>query len=342
MWKAVKRLLCNLAAKLGDLRIWSIGLAALVALLQPKAFSWMSPLLVQWLLFITFFLTGVTARPADFRACLARPRLIAVNLMACFVIVPALALVLGKVMRLSPESLVGLVLLGSVNGGASSNLFTLLAGGDMALSVVMTTCTMLVAAVGTPFAAQMLLGITVPVNAQFVLLPIFLGVMANAIVPCFCARITPAIPMLVGILAVPISGAVVVGGAGPLLSAGCSLHAAVMFLHTASGALGYGIAKLCGGSIQECRTLAFTVAVKHVALASVLASVHFEDPAVQVPSAASCIWCPIMCSALANFWNGKAPDDKKGRADLEWSGGSCKEDFRDDSWVEQYYRGMGA
>lgn len=327
-------MLDRFSEKLGDLRLWSLGLASVVAIFQPRAFSWMSPLLVRWLLFVLFFLTGVTAKPADFQDCLRRPRPIFINITACFVIVPVLAMLLGKATGLSPGLLSGMVLVGSVNGGASSSLFTLLAGGDMALSVVTTTFTTVVAVVATPAAVQALLGIVVPVNAQYVLLPIFLGVSANMVIPCFCARLKPAIPMLVGTMAVPISGAVVVGGAGSIFSGGLSLHVAVILLHSISGALGYHLGKVSGGSEQECRTLAFTVAVKHVALASVVASTYFQDPSVQVPSAASCIWCPILCSALANYWksNTKAIDNG--------NKGDYRQYLNDFSWVQQYYTGI--
>jgi len=320
--------------KLGDFRIWSVGLAALSALLWPKAFSWMSPTLVQGLLFVLLFLLGVTAQPADFQACLRRRRPIAINLVACFGIVPALAWILAKAMGLSAGLLVGIVLLASVNGGASANLFTLLAGGDVALSVVTTTFTTVVAVVATPCIVNLLLGAAIPVHAHFVLMPIFVGIFSNMLAPRFFARLKPAIPALVGTMAVPISGAVVVRGVSPSFSVGLTLHAAVIVLHVGSGCIGYLLSKVCGASEQECRTLAFTVAVKHVAFASVLASLHFEDPAVQVPPAVSCIWCPILCSAMANFWKANPAVLKGGKR-----GSSQSEDLECDEcdfWVEHY------
>lgn len=329
---AVARIFGCLIAKLGDFRIWSIGFAVLLALLQPKAFSWISPMLVQWLLFVLFFLLGVTAEPADFQACLQRRRPIAINLLMCFVFHPVMALVLGKALGLSHSLLVGTVLLGSVSSGASANLFTLLAGGDVALSVVMTTFTMIAAVMATPCVLKVMLGSAIPVNAQFVLLPIFLGVSANMVAPSFFARLKPIIPALVGTMAVPLSGTVVVQGAGPMLAVGLSLHAVVILLHAASGTLGYMLAKYSGSSEQECRALAFTAGVKHVALASVLASVHFEDQTVQVPSAASCIWCPILCSAMANIWKAHPPDVKGKR--LKRTG-----DVHVDFCVEEYQMG---
>lgn len=321
----------SLVKKLGDLRIWSVGLAALSALLWPTAFSWMSPTLVQRLLFVLLFLLGVTAQPADFQACLRRRRPIAINLVACFGIVPVLAWALAKVLGLSAGVLAGIVLLGSVNGGASANLFTLLAGGDVALSVVLTTFTTVVAVVATPCILNLLLDVSIPVHAHFVLLPIFLGIFANMLAPRFFARLKPAIPALVGSMAVPISGAVVARGVSPPFSVGLTLHAAIVLLHVGSGCVGYLLSKVCGASEQECRTLAFTVAVKHVAFASVLASLHFEDPAVQVPPAVSCVWCPILCSAMANMW----------KANPAVFQGDCKEDVecgskKSDAWVEHY------
>merc|ERR1719181_1051851 len=109
---------------------------------------------------------------------------------------PLLGLLLGKVLGFDGSMLAGLVLVGSVNGGQASNLCTLIAGGDVALSVLMTTSTTLGCIIMTPLICKTVLGAVVPIDAmgivistfQVVLAPIFLGVGVNTVAPKFCAK----------------------------------------------------------------------------------------------------------------------------------------------------------
>merc|ERR1719413_90507 len=104
---------------------------------------------------------------------------------------PVLAFLIAKMIGAEGAILAGLVLVGSINGGQASNLCTLIAGGDVALSVLMTTSTTLGCIIMTPLICQTMLGSVVPVNAmgivistfQVVLAPIFLGVGANTLAP---------------------------------------------------------------------------------------------------------------------------------------------------------------
>ena len=93
--------------------------------------------------------------------------------------------------------MIGLVLMGGVNGGSASNLFALIAGGDVALSVLMTITTTLGAVVCTPLVAQVFVGAIVPVDSvgmlqsavKVVLVPIFAGVLTRAALPQTISRL---------------------------------------------------------------------------------------------------------------------------------------------------------
>jgi BASS family bile acid:Na+ symporter len=82
-----------------------------------------------------------------------------------------------------------MVLVGSCPGGVASNLMTYLAGGDVALSVAMTSCSTLASPVMTPFLMKMLAGKMVPVNffammfsiTNMIIVPIVAGLFANRI-----------------------------------------------------------------------------------------------------------------------------------------------------------------
>ncbi|CAE8738216.1 unnamed protein product, partial [Polarella glacialis] len=169
--------------------VWIAGAAAL-ALAYPPSFLWLPPTAIKWLLGILVFFMGTAASPSDFHACLRKPRPFLINFVGCFAVAPALALGLARLACLPEPFLVGMVLVGGVNGGSSSNLFTLFVGGDVALSVLMTVTTTLSAVVCTPLVAKVCLGAIVPVDSwgilhsafQLVMLPISLGVFASYIV----------------------------------------------------------------------------------------------------------------------------------------------------------------
>ncbi len=71
-----------------------------------------------------------------------------------------------QVLNLSPPLAVGLILVSCCPGGQASNVATYIAHGDVALSVLMTTASTLVAIVMTPLLTQLLAGTLVPVDAK--------------------------------------------------------------------------------------------------------------------------------------------------------------------------------
>jgi len=321
--QAATSVFCNMFA------VW-IALASYVGLFSPESFAWLGPVRTQRLLVMLSFSVGLTTKPEEFRACLGRPRPVALNMAACFVLMPVLAVALSAAFMLNQDLLAGMVLLGSVNGGSTSNLCALIAGADVPLSVLMTLSTTLCAAIATPLIPKLLLGAVVPVDAwgilvsamEIVLLPVLLGVMAGAVAPPrFRAAVCPLIPVMgVGSGAVVI-GAIVSQASGAVLDAGPPMHAAVASLHLLAGLLGYALAYLAGSDERECRTVAFEVAMKNCALASVLAASHFEVAAIRAPAAASCIWCPLLAAALAAFWQLHPVREEKplGAEDGSWT-----------------------
>lgn len=107
---------------------------------------------------------GITLLPSDFAECISKPVPVTLNFICCYVMMPLLALGIGKALALPNALLAGLVLVGSINGGQASNLCTYIAKGDVALSVVMTTSTTIGCIFMTPLIAKLFLGTVVPVD----------------------------------------------------------------------------------------------------------------------------------------------------------------------------------
>ncbi|RBP03382.1 sodium bile acid symporter family protein [Rossellomorea aquimaris] len=139
----------NLAGKY--FAIWVIFVAA-VAYFVPAPFL---PLggYITILLGVVMFGMGLTLKPVDFQLVLKKPLPVITGVLAQFIIMPLGALLIAYILNLPNELAAGLVLLGSVPGGTSSNVMVYLAKGNLALSVAMTSLSTLLAPIATDFAS---------------------------------------------------------------------------------------------------------------------------------------------------------------------------------------------
>src|SRR5512132_426055 len=81
---------------------------------------------------------GLGLTKADFARVLIYPRAVLVGLFCQTVLSPVAAFFIARGFDLSPELAVGLMLLAASPGGATANLFSHLARGDVALNITLT------------------------------------------------------------------------------------------------------------------------------------------------------------------------------------------------------------
>jgi len=141
------------------------------------------------ILTLLMFDLGLTLRIEDFTRVVRHPWPIVVALFGQLILLPAIALGLAYLFGLPPVFFIGLVLIACCPGGSSSNVFSKLAGGDVALSVTLTALSSVITLVTIPFVmswtTQLVgesIGITLPVsnlikqNLLLMLLPVLLGI----------------------------------------------------------------------------------------------------------------------------------------------------------------------
>lgn len=141
------------------------------------------------ILTLLMFDLGLALRFEDFGSVFRRPWPIVVALVGQLVFLPAIALGLAYLLRLPPVFFIGLVLIACCPGGSSSNVFSKLAGGDVALSVTLTAISSIITLFTIPvimgWATRLVgesVGITLPVgnlikqNLVLMLLPVLLGI----------------------------------------------------------------------------------------------------------------------------------------------------------------------
>ncbi|WOT06912.1 bile acid:sodium symporter family protein [Shewanella youngdeokensis] len=104
-------------------------------------------------IFLIMMGMGLSLIPADFNRVLKYPKAAAVGLSNQLILLPIIGFALANIMPLEPEFAVGVMLLVLCPGGTTSNMFSHLAKGDVALSVTMTA----IASVLTVFTIPIIL-----------------------------------------------------------------------------------------------------------------------------------------------------------------------------------------
>lgn len=97
------------------------------------------------ILALVMFSVAIEIKWADFRAVFAAPKKIVIGLISQFIFLPLLTILLIMVLPLHPSVALGMVMIAVCPGGSSSNFLTVLAKGNVALSVSLTAVSTLIA-----------------------------------------------------------------------------------------------------------------------------------------------------------------------------------------------------
>ncbi len=171
---------------------WVFAFVA-VSMIYPRAFmTWFGfnlGILIVPLIQIIMFGMGTTLSVSDFGRVFKMPWPVFIGFVLQFSVMPLTGLALAKIFGFEAEIAAGVVLIGSCPGGVASNLMTYLAGGNVALSVTMTSCSTLVSPVITPFLMYKLAGQFIEINflnmmfgiINMIIVPIIAGLVANRI-----------------------------------------------------------------------------------------------------------------------------------------------------------------
>jgi bile acid:Na+ symporter, BASS family len=172
----------------GGMEVAGMGVA--VEVLLPLALA-----------FIMFVL-GLGLRLADFQRIFVQPKAFAIGFAAQVIMLPVLCFVVVTAFMLPPELAFGMMILALCPGGPSSNILAKAGGGDVALSVsltsVITLTSVLTIPVLTPLFSLHFLGVNAPeisigglvlLLVSLTLVPIIIGMGVRFVAPDFVARI---------------------------------------------------------------------------------------------------------------------------------------------------------
>ena len=248
---------------------------------------------------LLMFDLGLTLRFEDFGKVFKHPWPIAVALFGQLILLPIIALGLAWAFNLTPVFFIGLILIACCPGGSSSNVFSRLAGGDVALSVILTALSSIITLFTIPvimsWATQMIgesVGITLPVgnlikqNLLLMLLPVLLGIgihyawpKASASIDKVLAKLAfPLLMVLITVFYVQ-HHETILKNIGQL---GLCVTALILVAITCSSLL----SRLVKNSKEQRRTVVIEVGMQNAAQAIAIASSPFifHDEVMAIPA----------------------------------------------------------
>jgi BASS family bile acid:Na+ symporter len=270
---------------------------------------------------------GTQLTVGDFRRVFTIPKAVLIGFVLQFTIMPFVGRALAMTVTTDPEVAAGMVLIGSCPGGVASNVMTYLAGGNVALSVTMTSCSTLLAPIMTPTMTSLLAGTYVEVRfvammvaiLKMIIVPIVAGLMVNALLrkgagvhprlSVISDGIMKGMPYL-SMFSICFIIAIITSLSRDSLLAGgfvISIVVAAIIHNFAGYLLGYWGARGLGLGENDSRTVAIEVGLQNGGMASGLAIDVLRSNLAAIPPAIFGPWMNMSGAVLASYWSSRPP-----------------------------------
>ena len=279
------------------------------------------------ILTLLMFDLGLTLKPRDFKLIAQRPKPVIAGLVGQIILLPLIAwgiiqighwsLVVGHwSMNLSPLFIIGIMLVACSPGGSSSNVFSMLAKGDVALSVTLTACSSIITlftlplimawvtnSVGTATDIHLPIANLLIQNLVLMVVPIAIGFVINIYKEQAAAKIhgvlkriaMPALVLLVTVFFFQHKQTIV----SEFASLGMTMTILILAT-TGCGALLAWLLKLTG---KERRTLVIEIGMQNAAQAITIACspLIFNNEIIAIPAIIYALMMNLILLAYIQF-----------------------------------------
>ena len=128
--------------------------------------------IVMPILIVLMFLLGINLNREAFANVAKQPKAVLLGLVGQIVLLPLIAFAVAWALKLPPIYFMGLVLVACCPGGSSSNVFSMLAKGDVALSVTLTALSSIITLFTLPVIMAFVTDFVSSTNGMDIHLPI--------------------------------------------------------------------------------------------------------------------------------------------------------------------------
>lgn len=237
----------------------------------------------------------------EFGQVFRRPKALLVGTAAQILVVPLFAFGLAPVMGLSPEIAVGLVVIAACPGGTTSNIFTLLARGNVALSITLTVVASLVTIVTIPLFTNYALALyasgdadqvvrlpilrTVLTLSVLVIIPVVAGMVVRRSAFSFAQRAQRYVGMFGLSVLLVLVLAIVYGTRNEILSLLAQAGPATAALSIVGIGAGLASSTLLGVGMRDGLTIAIEVGIKNATIGLMVTLTLLQSAQMAIPTA---------------------------------------------------------
>ena len=249
-------------------------------------------------IFSLMFSIGIGLSIQDFLYVIRKPKAAIVGLTGQIILLPLVGALIAIVFRLDPHIAIGLMIIAACPGGATSNAFSVLVKGDLALSISLTAMSSLLAFITLPLIINLSLGFFEYGDGTVMLsfidsaiqlffttaLPVLLGMVCRFYFPILSRRISkPIFYFGFACLFYPLIS-VFKNFSGLINESNIFQSTSAILLNVTMMCVGAGLGALFGLSRSQSRTLSVEVGIQNFALVMVVILVFLKDLTLITPA----------------------------------------------------------
>jgi bile acid transporter len=231
---------------------------------------------------------GASMTPRDFLIAFRKPKGVLVGLLSQFAVMPFLGYALAVLLGLPAPLIVGLILIACMPGGTTSNVFAYFSKGVLALSIMMTTVSTMVAVIMVPVLLSFYSGLA-GVTGDYVipaanvaqvlvvlLVPTLIGMVLRKLNPNVGATVELIGSMMGVVVILFLIGSWVPRNYPLLLATGFPVYFATIGIGLIGMLFGYWVARGLGQDTNRARTISLETGIQNGPLAVLVITLSFS------------------------------------------------------------------
>ena len=250
------------------------------------------------LAFIMFSL-GLALKSTDFTRVIKQPKDFLIGAFSQIIILPLVALIIVMLWPLSPELAVGVMLIAAAPGGATSNIITSFAKGDVALSVSLTAIISLLCVITIPIIVLFSLNILMDTSTAksisigdiaikmflIVTVPVIIGMLFRKFLSSISISFEPLAKKISAVLFVLVLLGAIVAEKDNVVSYFAQAGLVTLVLNLLMMFIAFYIGKLFASGISQQKTITVECGLQNGTLAIVVATTLFDGGLYLIPAA---------------------------------------------------------
>ncbi|MBA3396420.1 MAG: bile acid:sodium symporter family protein, partial [Deltaproteobacteria bacterium] len=265
---------------------------------------------------------GLSLTVADFKRVIVYPKAVAIGLACQMLILPAACLGIAHLFDLGPALAVGLMLLAASPGGATANLFSHLAKGDVALNITLTAVNSVLSLVTLPLIVNFSLahfmgeGRSIPLQfskvlqvVAIVLVPVLIGMIIRSRKPIIADRMDRPVRLISLVFLILLVGAAIMKERANIGTFFAQVGFAALAFNLTSLLVGYVIPRLARVERKQAIAIGMEIGIHNGALAIAIASspALLNNPTMAIPPAIYSVIMFFTAGAFGYFVRPRSP-----------------------------------